>query len=125
MKMSLAVVAMAIGLSQNVDAEFARYQKLIEENHRNSEAHYRLGEIYFSQNNYQAAANEFREALNGDREPSWTEVWSHLNLGKIFDTTKQRERAIVEYRLAQQTNDNTRGALEEAARYLKEPYQRK
>ena len=41
----------------------------------------------FLQNMFQQAANDFREALNGDEEPKWTVVWSHINLGKIFDIT--------------------------------------
>lgn len=61
--------------------------------------------------------NEFREALNGDLEPKWTEVWAHINLGKIFDVTGQRERAQNEYNLALRTKDNTQGALEDAAKY--------
>jgi len=81
--------------------------------------------VFFLQNNYQAAANEFREALNGDLEPKWTEVWAHVNLGKIFDMTGQRERAVNEYTLAMRTKDNTQHAQEEAAKYLKTPYERK
>lgn len=100
------------------------YQRALEVNRYSSLAHYRIAEIFFLQNNLQAAANEFREALNGDREPPWTEVWAHINLGKIFDLTGQRERALNEYRQAIRTKDNTQGAQEEAARYLKEPYQR-
>ena len=38
--------------------------------------------------------NQFREALNGDLKPSWIIVWSHVNMGKIFDATGQRERAL-------------------------------
>ncbi len=30
--------------------------------------------------------------------PRWTEVWSHIELGRIFDVTGQRERAVNEYR---------------------------
>ncbi len=78
----------------------------------------------FCRDNYQQAANEFREALNGDLEPKWTEVWSHINLGKIFDITGQRDRAVNEYNLAIRTKDNTQGAQEEAAKYLKTPYER-
>jgi hypothetical protein len=51
-------------------------------------------------------------------------VWAHLDLGKIFDLTGQRERAANEYNQAERTKDNTRGALEEAARYVQSPYQR-
>ena len=88
-------------------------------------AHYRIAEVFFLQRNYQAAANAYREALNGDGEPRWTEVWSHIQLGKIFDITQQRERAVNEYRQALQTNDNTQNAMEEARKYLSSPYQRK
>ena len=100
------------------------YQKALEVNRISSLAHYRVAEIFFLQGNWQSAANEFREAINGDLEPSWTLVWSHINLGKIFDVTQQRERAINEYTQAIRTKDNTQGAQEEAAKYMKEPYQR-
>ena len=73
---------------------------------------------------YQSAANKFREALNGDLEPKWVEVWAHINLGKIFDITGQRERAVNEYNQAIRTKDNTQGAQEEAAKFLKTPYER-
>ena len=49
-------------------------------------------------------------------------MWSYIQLGKIFDLTGQRERAINEYRRALNTNDNTQGALEEARKYLQTPY---
>ncbi len=101
------------------------YQKALEVTRISSLAHYRVAEVFFLQGNYQSAANEFREALNGDLEPKWTEVWSHLNLGKIFDITQQRERAVNEYTLAIRTKDNTQGAQEEAAKYRQAPYQRK
>jgi exonuclease VII small subunit len=47
-----------------------------------------------------------------------------LQLGKIFDTTGQRERAVNEYRQALQTNDNTQGALDEARKYMQKPFER-
>ena len=100
------------------------YQKALETSRNSSLAHYRIAEVFFLQNNYQSAANEFREALNGDLDPKWTEVWAHINLGKIFDITGQRERAVNEYNLAIRTKDNTQGAQEEAAKYLKTPYER-
>jgi tetratricopeptide (TPR) repeat protein len=100
------------------------YQKALEAGRTGSLAHYRIAAVFFLQNNYQSAANEFREALNGDLQPKWTEVWSHIHLGKIFDITGQRERAVKEYKQAERTKDNTQGALEEAAKYLKTPYER-
>lgn len=100
------------------------YQKALDVARSSSLANYRIAEIFFLQNNYQTAANSFREVLNGDLEPRWTEVWSRISLGKIFDVTGQRERAVNEYNLALRTKDNTQGAQEEAAKYLKQPYRR-
>ncbi len=100
------------------------YQKALDVNRNSSLAHYRVAELFFLQNNYQSAANEFREALNGDLEPKWVEVWAHINLGQIFDITNQRERAVNEYNLAIRTKDDTQGAQAEAAKYLKDPYKR-
>ena len=101
------------------------YQKALDVSRGSSLAHYRVGEMFFLQNNYQSAANEFRESLNGDLEPKWTEVWAHIHLGWIFDVTGQRDRAVNEYNQAIRTRDNTQGAQEEAAKYLKAPYERK
>ena len=100
------------------------FQKALESNRNSSLAHYRIAEVFFLQRNYQAAANAYRESLNGDGEPRWVEVWSHIQLGKIFDATGQRERATNEYRQALATNDNTQGAQEEARKYLQAPYNR-
>jgi tetratricopeptide (TPR) repeat protein len=100
------------------------YKKALDSNSTSSLAHYRVAEIFFLQRNYQAAANSYRSALDGDGEPRWTEVWSYVQLGKIFDVTGQRERATNEYRKALQTNDNTQGALDEARKYLSTPYER-
>jgi aminopeptidase N len=100
------------------------YQKALEVNRNSSLAHYRIAELFFKQNNFQSAANEFRAAINGDLEPKWTEVWSHVNLGKIFDVTGQRDRAVNEYKLAIRTHDNTAGAQQEAAQYSTKPYER-
>ncbi len=94
------------------------YQKALDVRRNSSLAHYRVGELFFLQNNWQSAANEFREALNGDLDPKWTEVWAHINLGKIFDISDQRDRAVNEYRQALRTKDNTQGALEEAQKYI-------
>lgn len=102
----------------------AAYQKALDANRNSSLASYRIGEVLFQQKSYQSAANSFRDALRGDDDPKWTEVWSHIELGKIFDLTGQRDRAVNEYRLAVQTNDNTQGALNEARKYIATPFKR-
>jgi hypothetical protein len=100
----------------------AEYQKALEVNPQSSLVNFRMGEVLFTQRNYQAAVNYYRDALRGDGEPRWTEAWSHIALGKIFDLTSQRDRAVNEYRLAAQTNDNSQGAVNEARLYLQKPY---
>jgi len=102
----------------------SEFNKALDQNKNSSLAHYRVAEIFFLQRNYQSSANSYRSSINGDGDPRWTEVWSHIQLGKIFDITGQRERAINEYRQAIQTNDDTFGALEEARKYMAKAFER-
>ena len=99
-----------------------QYQRVLEINSNSSLAHYRIGEVLFKLRNYSAAAESLRTALDGDLQPKWVEVWSYLTLGKIFDATGQRDRALREYQRALQTNDNTQGALDLANQYVQKPY---
>jgi peptidase M1-like protein len=101
-----------------------QYQKALSIQPNRPLANFRMGEAFFYQKNYQAAANAFREALQTVPEPSekWTEVWSHIYLGEIFDLLGQRERAVNEYSKAKQTNDDTGSAQTTAERYLKKAY---
>jgi tetratricopeptide (TPR) repeat protein len=99
-----------------------QYQKVVQQNKNNSLAHFRLGQIYFRLHNYNAAAEEMRAALDGNLQPKWIEVWAHLTLGKIFDATGQRDRALNEYQRALQTKDDTQGAIEQAKQYIQKPY---
>jgi aminopeptidase N len=108
----------------DLSAALAEFNKALDQNKNSSLAHYRIAEIFFLQRNYQSSANSYRSSINGDGDPRWTEVWSHIQLGKIFDITGQRERAINEYRQAIQTNDDTFGALEEARKYLQKAFER-
>jgi aminopeptidase N len=121
-------VAVAIRRGEQLVAvsEFAEalkeYQRALDTQKNSSMAHYRVAQVFFLQNNYQSAANEFRQALDGDLDPKWVEVWSRISLGKIFDISGQRERAVNEYTQAQRTRDNTQGAQDEVAKYLRTPY---
>jgi aminopeptidase N len=99
-----------------------QYQLAKKANPDSSLASYRIGELLFTMRNYQAAVNAYRDALAGDGEPAWTQVWSYIAIGKIFDITGQRDRAITEYREALETNDNTAGALNEARHWIQTPY---
>ncbi len=115
---------MAMQQQGDLSGALAEYNKALDLNKNSSLAHYRIAEIFFLQKNYQSSANSYRAAINGNGEPRWTEVWSHVQLGKIFDVTGQRERAINEYRQAIQTNDDTFAALEEARKYLAKAFER-
>jgi tetratricopeptide (TPR) repeat protein len=102
----------------------AQYQRALSIQPNRPLANFRMGESFFYQKNYQASANAFREALQTVPEPSekWTEVWSHIYLGMIFDMLGQRERAVNEYSKAKQTNDDTGNAQQIAEGHLKKPY---
>jgi hypothetical protein len=108
----------------NLAEALREFQKALDVNRNSSLAHYRIADVFYLQHNYQAAANSYRDSLNGDGDPRWTEVWSHIQLGKIFDITGQRERAVNEYRQALQTQDNTQGALDQARKFIEKPFER-
>jgi TonB family protein len=95
-------ISLALGFGQTNPADsLEKYKRDLEANPSSSLAHYQIAQIYFQQKNYQSAANEFREALNGDLQPPWIEAQAHIGLGDIFNLTGQFERAENEYRLAQ------------------------
>jgi tetratricopeptide (TPR) repeat protein len=102
----------------------AEYQKALDVVRNSSLAHYRIGELFFLQSNWTSAANAFHDALTGDNSPKWTEVWSHIHLGWIYDISDQRPRALSEYQQAQRTKDNSYGAQAEAQKGIDHPYQR-
>ena len=101
-----------------------QYQRALSIQPNRPLANFRMGEAFFYQKNYQAAANAFRDSLQTVPEASekWTEVWGHIYLGKIFDLLGQRARAVNEYSKAKQTNDDTGGAQQVAEGLLKKPY---
>jgi TonB family protein len=119
MMIAMLGFSMAVGFSQSLVDPLTQYRKDLETHRNSSLAHLRIGEILSQQRDYQAAANELREALSGDLQPRWTEVWAHIYLGRIFDATGQRDRAVREHQLAFETGDNTQDALTEATEYLR------
>jgi len=121
--LALAALFVGLGFSQSNDCDtLAKCQDALKANPISSLAHFRLCEIYFSQADQVKSINECREVLNGDLNPKWTEVWAHVDMGKIYDAFHTRDRALNQYRLALRTKDNTRGALDEARKYTETPY---
>jgi aminopeptidase N len=101
-----------------------QYQRALELDRLNALADFRMGEAFFYQRNYAAAAQSFRDTLDAatDLTTKWTEAWSHIYLGRIYDIQGDRTRAVNEYSKAKQTGDDTGGAQEEAEKSLKKAY---
>ena len=59
-----------------------------------SYALFRTAEKQLKLRNIKAAGDALREALSGDLRPKWIQVWSYLNIGKIYDIRGQRDRAL-------------------------------
>ena len=86
-------------------------------------ANYCMAELLLQQREYQASVDAFRDSLRGDGYPAWTKVWSHIQIGKVFDLTHQRERAVAQYQLAIQSGNNTGGAISQARELLEHPFE--
>jgi hypothetical protein len=101
-----------------------QYQLALGQDRTNALADFRMGEAFFYQRNYAAAAQSFRDTLDAavDFSTKWTEVWSHIYLGRIYDIQGDRTRAVNEYSKAKQTGDDTGGAQAEAEKSQKKAY---
>ena len=104
-----------------VDAE-NRLRDAIKLSPRSSWAWYNLGLLYIRQANSQKAIDAFTQALNGDMEPRWIEVWSYIYRGNAYDALGQRDRAVAEYDKTIENGTDYDGSQEAAQRYRAEPY---
>jgi tetratricopeptide (TPR) repeat protein len=125
-------VATAVRAQNVEDSSFTRcdqsktlqdYWGELRANPRSSLANYCEGELLLFERKYQASINAYRSSLEGDGDAKWTKVWSYIQMGKIFDITQQRERAVARYQLAIQTDDNTENAIETAQDLLQHPFE--
>ncbi|MBP7865070.1 MAG: tetratricopeptide repeat protein [Acidobacteria bacterium] len=98
------------------------FRRAVELENRNSLAYFRMALVFFAQGNYNTAVDTFRDALNGSGKPEWVLALCYLNIGKCYDLLGQRERAIAEYNKAINTADDSRGAVTEAGKFIKEPF---
>jgi outer membrane biosynthesis protein TonB len=80
-------------------------------------AHYRSGELLFSQGKYKDAAGEFSFALSL-LPPKRIEVWAHIYLARIAGLTGDPARARNEYDQALLGGDDTNGARKKIAEEL-------
>jgi aminopeptidase N len=98
------------------------FQEAIDLNPKSSLAAFKMGEALFEIGNVTQASSNFRNALTGDLKPKWVEVWSYINLGKIYDSRGDHERAVVEYQKAISTGDDSFGAQADAQKYITTPW---
>jgi tetratricopeptide (TPR) repeat protein len=116
------------GLQHFEREEFAeaeeQFRAALKLNPRSSWAWYNIGLLYMEQRNWSKAREAFTEALNGDVEPSWVEVWSYIHRGNAYDAEDNRDRAVAEYNKAKETGNNYNGAQRAAEKYLGQPYKR-
>ncbi|MDJ0555732.1 MAG: tetratricopeptide repeat protein [Microcoleaceae cyanobacterium MO_207.B10] len=78
----------------------ACYQQALKLNPNLSQAHHNLGEIYSSEENWEAAISSYQQAIKINPKFSW----SHHSLGKAFANIQQWEKAISSYKQALQLN---------------------
>jgi hypothetical protein len=121
-------VQLALGNDRKEEGDFVgairAYESALKKSPQRSLVHYRLAQVFYEQFNLQSAANSFRDALNGDMDPKWIEVWCYIHIGKIYDILGQRQRAMAEYTKAVNTKDDTDGAQAEAKKWIQTPFTR-
>ena len=112
--------------NDNMESRWERYlwgHSDLKSTPRSSLARYCIAEFLLEKHAYQASVDAYRDSLAGDGNPAWTKAWSHIQIGKIFDITRQRERAVAQYQLAIETGDNTDGAINQARELLEHPFE--
>jgi tetratricopeptide (TPR) repeat protein len=112
--------------NDNMESRWTRYllgDSDLKSTPRSSLARYCIAEFLLEKHAYQASVDAYRDSLAGDGNPVWTKAWSHIQIGKIFDITRQRERAVAQYQLAIETGDNTDGAINQARELLEHPFE--
>ncbi|MBI5746174.1 MAG: tetratricopeptide repeat protein [Nitrospirae bacterium] len=83
-------------LTNDPQRAFVAFQRAIQINPKNREAHYALGHIYFMQDRNDKAKEEFKTVLwinPGDSE-------THNYLGKVYEREGKWDEAVNEFRLA-------------------------
>ncbi|MGH9824203.1 MAG: M1 family aminopeptidase, partial [Blastocatellia bacterium] len=89
---------------------------------RSSWAWYNYGLMCMQQRNWNQSVEKFSQALGGDLRPEWLEVWSMINRGMAYDAQGMRDRAVAEYKKAQESGGDYNGAQKLATKYLGQPY---
>ncbi|MFO0775859.1 MAG: tetratricopeptide repeat protein [Nitrospiraceae bacterium] len=83
-------------LSSDRQRAFVSFQKAVQMNPKNRDAHYGLGHIYAQQGKYEEAEASFRKVLSIDPEHSE----SHTYLGQVLTHRARWAEAVEEYKAA-------------------------
>lgn len=114
------------GIEQFREGQYAEAQQQFDAalklDRSNSWVYYNLGVLYLEQRNYQLALDNLQAALDGNRRPSWIEVWAHIKRGNAYDARGERARAVAEYKAAQNTGIEYDNAQTMAKKYLATAY---
>ncbi len=86
-----------------------------------AEAHYILARIGVMERQPEEAIAQFQQALATSRDPR-TLVWSHIYLGRLYDTAPDRKRAVQEYRAALEVSGAQPDARAAADKGLRAPF---
>jgi Tfp pilus assembly protein PilF len=83
-------------LNSDPQKAFVAFQKAVQENPKNKEAHYALGHIYATQGKYRESEQEFREALRVKSDYSEAQTY----LGHVLVLQQRWDDGIKAYRRA-------------------------
>ena len=108
-------------VKKKYDEAIVEFKRALDLDAHNSHALFRMAEAQSKLGNLSAALNTLKAAVEGDRQPKWTEVWAYVNIGRIYDIRGQRYRAIPMYRQAVDTGDDSFSAQAEAKKCLDKP----
>ncbi len=87
------------------------------------------GKVSMHKHDYYAAEAAFKRALRGvatnRKEKLESVIWTHNYLGNCYDLMGHREMALQEYQAVIDQDNNYRGAMDYARKYLKKPFSKK
>ncbi len=88
-----------------------------------------MGKVYMHKGEYYKAEATFKRAMKGRsakrKEKMEAVVWTHNYLGNCYDLLNHRDMALKEYQLVVEMDNDYRGAVQYARKYLKKPFTKK
>jgi tetratricopeptide (TPR) repeat protein len=86
-----------------------------------AQAHYLMARLDLMQRNPDAAISDFQATLASSKDPR-TLAWSHIYLGRLYDVTADRQKALAEYQAALTVRDGQPDTKTAAEQGLKQPF---